>query len=139
MSAVVEMAKSTGTLIIGNGDVLSLADAQRRVAETGVDGVMLGRAIFGNPWLFNRDGKIPTLKEKLLALVEHTNLFEQTWGSSKNFELMKKHYKSYVNEFRGAHDLRMLLMDCENAREIEDKVMDYLQHSSDESKEGQSL
>lgn len=129
MTTVVQMAKGTGTLIIGNGDVQSLADAERRVTETGVDGVMLGRAIFGNPWLFNRDGTIPTLREKLLALVEHTNLFEQTWGDTKNFELMKKHYKAYVNEFRGAHDLRMTLMDCENAREIEDKVLDFLAHS----------
>ncbi|MCC2630458.1 MAG: tRNA-dihydrouridine synthase, partial [Candidatus Paceibacter sp.] len=40
------------TLIAGNGDVLDLADARKKVEETGADGVMLGRAIFGNPWLF---------------------------------------------------------------------------------------
>lgn len=40
------------TLIFGNGDVTDLEDAKQKVAETGADGVMLGRAIFGNPWLF---------------------------------------------------------------------------------------
>src|SRR3989344_6121622 len=41
-----------GTLIIGNGDVADLNEARRRATETGADGIMLGRAIFGNPWLF---------------------------------------------------------------------------------------
>jgi nifR3 family TIM-barrel protein len=123
---VVEMAKGTGTLIIGNGDVLSLADAQRRVTETGVDGVMLGRAIFGNPWLFDRTGVVPTLLEKLTAMVEHTELYERTWGQTKNFELMKKHYRAYVNGFEGAPALRLKLMTCQNAQEVKMMIEDFL-------------
>lgn len=124
---VVEMAKGTGTLIIGNGDVVSLEDAQQKVDETGVDGVMLGRAIFGNPWLFNRDGKVPIFEEKLRAMVEHTYLFEKTWGTTKSFELMKKHYKAYVNGFDGAKFLRAKLMECHSASAIEQKVEAFLQ------------
>lgn len=124
---VVEMAKGTGTLIIGNGDVTSLDDARQKVEETGVDGVMLGRAIFGNPWLFNREGKIPTLEEKLLAMVEHTHLFEKTWSDTKSFELMKKHYKAYVNGFDGAKALRVKLMECHSADAIEKKVQAFLE------------
>lgn len=122
----VEIARGTGTMIIGNGDVMDLQDAQKKVDETGVDGVMLGRAIFGNPWLFHRDGKIPTLEEKLLAMVEHTKLFQDTWGSTKSFELMKKHYKAYVNGFDGAKFLRAKLMECHSAEEIEKRVTDFL-------------
>jgi nifR3 family TIM-barrel protein len=122
----VDMARGTGTLIIGNGDVQSLEDARQKAAETGVDGVMLGRAIFGNPWLFNRDGKVPTLEEKLRAMVAHTQLFEQTWGDTKSFELMKKHYKAYVNGFDGAKFLRMKLMECHSAAAIERKVEEFL-------------
>jgi tRNA-dihydrouridine synthase len=122
----VDMARGTGVLIIGNGDVESLEDARTKAKETGVDGVMMGRAIFGNPWLFNRDGKIPTLEEKLHAMVEHTQLFEQTWGDTKSFELMKKHYKAYVNGFDGAKFLRMKLMECHNAAAIEKKVEEFL-------------
>ncbi|MDD5084349.1 MAG: tRNA-dihydrouridine synthase [Candidatus Moranbacteria bacterium] len=121
-----DMARDTGTLIIGNGDVESLEDARKKAKETGVDGVMMGRAIFGNPWLFNKEGKIPTLPEKLRAMVEHTQLFEQTWGDTKSFELMKKHYKAYVNGFDGAKFLRMKLMECHNAAAIEKKLEEFL-------------
>lgn len=123
IARVVELAQGTGTLIVGNGDTGSLAEARQRVAETGVDGVMLGRAVFGNPWLFSQTGEAPELAEKLRVLVEHTQLFEETWGEQKSFDLMKKHYKAYVSGFPGAHELRMRLMVCADAaavaREIE--------------------
>ncbi|MDP3958264.1 MAG: tRNA-dihydrouridine synthase family protein, partial [bacterium] len=65
------LAKGTGTLIIGNGDVKDLADAEAKAKETGADGVMLGRAIFGNPWLFNRKIKYEeiSIAEKLKTMV----------------------------------------------------------------------
>ena len=46
------------TLIIGNGDVETLEDAREKVEETGVDGVMFGRAIFGNPWLLSNSHEL---------------------------------------------------------------------------------
>lgn len=122
----VEMAKGSGTLIIGNGDVKSLEDAKRKAEETGVDGVMLGRAVFGNPWLFNREGYVPSVEEKLRVMVEHTNLFKATWGDTKNFDLMKKHYKAYVNGWKGAKALRIKLMQCKTAEEVERIVSDFL-------------
>ncbi|MBX4199897.1 tRNA-dihydrouridine synthase [Candidatus Parcubacteria bacterium] len=108
------------TLILGNGDVKDLEEARRRVKETGADGVMLGRAIFGNPWLFSE--KIPTLKEKLKVLVEHTKLFEELLGEVKSFNIMKKHFKAYVNGFDGAQDLRVRLMEAKDANEVGDIV-----------------
>ena len=112
------------TLIFGNGDVKDLEDAKNKVEETGCDGVMLGRAIFGNPWLFS--GKLPTLEEKLNILIEHTELFEKLLGEVKNFAIMKKHFKAYVNGFDGAAELRGELMETENAscvREIIEKFL----------------
>ncbi len=105
-----------GTLIIGNGDAVDIADAKQKVKETGCDGVMLGRAIFGNPWLFAE--KIPTLEEKLKVMIEHTKLFEELLGQHKNFAIMKKHYKAYVNGFDGAKEMRVELMEAENADQI---------------------
>jgi nifR3 family TIM-barrel protein len=66
---VVEMRNKLGvnTLIIGNGDVKNLEDAKQKVVETGCDGVMLGRAIFGNPWLFDQNKKELTLRNKKLC------------------------------------------------------------------------
>ena len=117
---------SPETLIIGNGDVIDLDDAIKKVEETGCDGVMLGKAIFGNPWLFDKDKKEVTAPEKLRVLVEHTKLFEEILGGHKNFAIMKKHYKAYVNGFDGAKELRMKLMDAKNSLEIENLIEDFL-------------
>ena len=132
------------TLILGNGDVLSIQDGYEKCKTTGADGAMLGRAIFGNPWLFknlNNNGVvttggtdaatlgapgpayIPTLKEKLDVMVEHTQEFEKRLGDIKNFAIMKKHYKAYVNGFDGAKELRMELMEKGgNSREVKEVV-----------------
>jgi nifR3 family TIM-barrel protein len=108
------------TLIFGNGDLKDLEDARTRVKESGADGAMLGKAIFGNPWLFKE--YTPTLKEKLEVMVEHTALFEELLGGVKNFNIMKKHYKAYVNGFDGAVELRTRLMQAENAQNVAEIV-----------------
>jgi tRNA-dihydrouridine synthase len=88
---------------------------------------MLGRAIFGNPWLFHPEKELDTvsLKERLSALVEHTTLFE-TLLPHKNFALMKKHYKAYVSGFSGAAELRGNLMEQSTASEVEAVVHAFL-------------
>lgn len=113
------------TLIFGNGDVRDLADAREKARETGCDGVMLGRAIFGNPWLF-REGYTPSLEEKLRVLIEHTELFEELLGDLKNFAIMKKHFKAYVNGFDGASELRGHLMETNTASEVRSAIETYL-------------
>lgn len=122
----VEIRNEAGveTLIFGNGDVESLEVAKKRVQETGCDGVMLGRAIFGNPWLFSKH--IPTTEEKLQVLVEHTKLFEELLGDTKSFAIMKKHFKAYVSGFEGAVELRSRLMETRNAGEVEEIIGEYL-------------
>jgi tRNA-dihydrouridine synthase len=101
------------TLIIGNGDVQNLDEAKQKIAATGCDGVMIGRGIFGNPWLFNRerDWRLVTTEEKLRVMIEHTYLYEQLLGNHKSFNLMKKHYKAYVSGWDGAKELRVALME----------------------------
>lgn len=117
------------TLIIGNGDVKDIPHARRLVAETGCDGVMLGRAIFGNPWLFSEHNRkatdsadvyVPTVPERLRTMVEHTKRFEHILGDIKNFAIMKKHYKAYVNNFDGAVELRAKLMEATDAAHVEE-------------------
>ena len=106
------------TLILGNGDVLTLADAEEKVRETGCDGVMIGKGIFGNPWLFDTAKDSISTEERLRVMVEHTKLFEELL-THKNFAVMKKHYKAYVNGFDGAKELRGKLMEAENGAEVE--------------------
>ncbi|MEI7765273.1 MAG: tRNA-dihydrouridine synthase [bacterium] len=111
------------TKIIGNGDIQNIKEGKKLAQETGCDGIMIGRGIFGNPWLFS--GKTPSIKEKLKVMVEHTKLFEKILGKYKNFAIMKKHFKAYVNGFDGAKELRVKLMDAKNAREVEKIVKDF--------------
>ena len=118
------------TLIIGNGDVVDLNDAHEKAEKSGADGVMLGRAVFGNPWLFShKSTRRPTssrfVGERLRVMVEHTKLFEKLC-SHKNFATMKKHYKAYVNGFDGAKELRIKLMETKSAKEVESIVSDFL-------------
>ena len=98
------------TLIIGNGDVVSLADAQEKYEKYGVDGVMVGRGVFGTPWFFNPKRKNVSLKTRLKMALEHTKLFEKIFGSKKHFDIMKKHYKAYVSGFNNVKKIRMKLM-----------------------------
>ena len=118
--------KDTRPIILGNGDVKTLADADALVKETGCDGIMFGRGIFGNPWMFNRETPLEkvSIEDRMRAMLEHTKLFEEKFVhlpiGGKRFEVMKKHYKAYVNNFNGAKELRMELMDnAENAADVE--------------------
>jgi nifR3 family TIM-barrel protein len=124
---VVEMAQGTGIRIIGNGDVVSLADGRAKALETGCDGIMIGRGIFGNPFLFSgRDLSSLPLPERFAIMIEHTKLFMELLGDVKNFAVMKKHYKAYVNGFDGAKELRIALMDAESVAEVEEHVKKFL-------------
>lgn len=128
VSEVVRMRDrlGVGTKIIGNGDVVGIDDARKKAEETGCDGVMLGRAIFGNPWLFDETKQMVGVKEKLQVMVEHTKLFEKLLGRVKNFAIMKKHYKAYVHGFDGAKELRMKLMDASSAEAVSNLVDNFL-------------
>ncbi len=118
------------TLIVGNGDVESWEDAGGKAEEFGVDGVMIGRGIFSNPWIFEKEGAKKhsvcesektrhSVEEHLNLLLKHTQLFEETWGKEKNFAIMKKFFKIYVRGFDGANELRQRLMECGSFEEIQ--------------------
>ncbi len=105
-------------LLIGNGDLKDLADANAKVAESGCDGAMIGRGMFGNPWVFaGRSQEETPLAEKLAALLALAESFEQL-RPAKNFAILKKHIKAFVTGFDGAAELRARLMQAENAEQL---------------------
>jgi tRNA-dihydrouridine synthase len=120
-----DLKPSERTLIIGNGDVENVEKGREFAAKYGCDGIMIGRGIFGKPWLFSGDtSRSPAVRLKIL--LEHSKLFEKTYCITKtgqkpikNFEVMKKHFKSYVSGWDGAKELRAKLMECESAAEVE--------------------
>jgi tRNA-dihydrouridine synthase len=139
--------------IIGNGDALTLEDARAKADGSGADGVMIGRALFGNPWFFHPTRRLPlrltalpthgvnrdtimtvdtsaafeyvSLEERLGVMIEHTKLYEELLPH-KSFAIMKKHFKAYVGGFEGAHELRARLMEATNSAEIEQIVREFL-------------
>ncbi|MHB8651952.1 MAG: tRNA dihydrouridine synthase [Minisyncoccota bacterium] len=132
VARAVDIARGSGVCIVGNGDVGSVADGERLARDAGADGAMLGRAIFGNPWLFDRSvlsEQIP-LVDRLGVMVEHTKAFEELLGGVKNFAIMKKHYKAYVSGFDGAKELRMRLMEAPDADAVARIVQDFLNLST---------
>lgn len=107
------------TLIIGNGDVHSHTDGMNKCNQYHVDGIMIGRGVFNNLWIFNKniDPQSITHTQKIKLLIEHIQLFNAVWGKKKNPEILKKFYKVYVAGVPDAVEFRSLLMDCKTADE----------------------
>jgi nifR3 family TIM-barrel protein len=109
-------------LLIGNGDVESVTKARELTQQYGCDGVMLGRAIFGNPWLFvpthnNEPEYVPTAVERLDALAELVVEFDQL-KPKKSFHILKKHIKAFVVGFDTASEVRASLNDAVDSSEL---------------------
>ena len=113
------------TLIVGNGDVKNVAEGKLKAESTGADGVMIGRGIFGSPWLFSHSQEYENVEKRLGVMVEHTKLFEELLGDIKSFAIMKKHFKAYCEGFPGAKELRVKLMETETASEVEGLVEEF--------------
>lgn len=106
------------TLLIGNGDVRDTDDAYTRARESGFDGIMLGRAIFGNPWLFSeRNVADISPQEKIDALVTLSTYFDEL-KPKKSFHIMKKHFKVFISGWAGASELRTQLMETNSHEEL---------------------
>ncbi|MDP2891083.1 MAG: tRNA-dihydrouridine synthase [Bacteroidota bacterium] len=109
---------SPETKFIGNGDVISISQGIEYAEKYGVDGIMIGRGIFHNPWFFNPNQPLPDKSEKLKQLLLHTHLFEKSWGDLKNINILKRFFKIYTNDFGGAVGLRALLMEAKTYPEV---------------------
>lgn len=134
MKDILRIKKELGSnaLIVGNGDVYSIKDAKEKADFYGCDGVMLGRAVFGKPWLFS--GEEFSIKKRLKVLREHILFFDDMLGETKSFAVMKKHFKAYLNGYyviptnsdsqslirevpKEVKDLRMKLMEVKDKEE----------------------
>ena len=111
LAVSVRDAVSAKTRILGNGDVVSADQIDDYTRRYGVDGVMVGRGIFEDPYLFSTDGRAGRFQsapedEHVQLLTDHLRLYEQTWGEGRNYEILKKFYKIYLTGFDGADSLR---------------------------------
>ena len=109
------------TIVLGNGDVKDIEQAKEYVDRYGVDGVMIGRAILTNPWLFS--GRKPediSKGERVEVLKKHLEIFEKERGEMNIFNSQKKYIKAYISNFDTAGELRSKLMDTSSSLEIMD-------------------
>lgn len=113
-------------LIVGNGDINSYKDALEKSKKFGVDGVMIGRGIFQNIAIFDKNNKQLSRDERLKVLLNHARLFVKTWKSSKSFLVLRKFFKIYAQNFDGAKELRIRLMESRSLNEVE-KIIKYVQ------------
>lgn len=126
---IVQLAAKTDTLIIGNGDITSLAEAREKASDYGLAGTMIGRGFFADPWLLaEREVKI---EEKIREAIKHTEMFAKYYlsggtndklfsGHTKSFALMKKHYSAYFRGFRESASWRKQLMEAGSPQEAID-------------------
>lgn len=120
---VVELRNKMGvtTRIVGNGDVESIDQGLELTKKWGVDGIMVGRGVFKDPWLFdrNRKGEERSKRERIELLRKHLELYEKNFVGMKPYEPMKRFFKIYIRGFEGAVELRERLMQTSSREEAE--------------------
>lgn len=132
-----------GILLFGNGDIQSLHEAAVRVRETGVDGVLVGRAVLGAPWFFQEkerarafaqraneaevewDEQGVPLSRRFAVLLDHARQFEAFYGPNR-FYRMRKHLAWYCKGFPHAAALRARMVRLSSIGELESILEDYL-------------
>ena len=133
----IRRAKEIATIpIIGNGDIWQATDVQRRFAETGVDGVMIGRGSIGNPFIF-REAKAlmttgqlpppPTPHEKIHVAIQHLKLSLEWKGEKYGVLEMRRHYSSYLKGLPHVSKVRDKLVRENDWRQIINMLLEFEQ------------
>ncbi len=116
-------------LIVGNGDVENRQDGLEKVRKYGVDGIMIGRGVFKDPFVFSTSSPWNQYspQEKIELFSSHIELFRTNWpnGERKVAQLFK-FAKVYINNFDGASELRAQLMNVKTTEEALDILRSYL-------------
>ncbi len=136
-----QVKESVNIPIIGNGDVASPEDAKRMLDETGVDGVMIGRAALGNPWMLYRTvhylttGELlqePSAREKIGVALQHMHRLIELKGERTGISEMRKHAAWYVKGFRGSTKVKELINKETTAVGMRQVLLDFVQKMEQE-------
>lgn len=153
ISRAAVVAKGSGTLLLGNGDIQRPGDIVSRVRETGVDGVLVGRAALGAPWFFHAKEQVrqqacescaigsPTdldravpQGERFAVLMDHAQQFQDLFGQ-KQFYRMRKHLAWYCKGFPHAASLRAQMVRVSSVDELNQVLMDFTGCAQDRDRE----
>jgi tRNA-dihydrouridine synthase len=109
------------TALVGNGDVRNRRHAMELAAAYGIDGVMIGRGVFHDPFAAVSDSPwaVKSREEKLAMYREHVELFREAWQEDyRPIAPLNKFCKTYINGFPGAKEVRERLMHCRSSDEL---------------------
>nr|WP_296780703.1 tRNA dihydrouridine synthase DusB [Rhodococcus sp. (in: high G+C Gram-positive bacteria)] len=115
--------------VLGNGDIFSASDAVRMMAETGCDGVVVGRGCLGRPWLFAElsarfagrpEPTPPDLGEVAVIIRRHAELLADHHGENKGMRELRKHVSWYLRGFPAGSDLRVSMALVKTLTELDD-------------------
>jgi nifR3 family TIM-barrel protein len=102
--------------VIGNGDIVSYAQASEKMKTYGCAGIMIGRGACGNPWIFS--GSIPQIDEVTKIIKEHIKSNIEHYGFPKGLILMRKHLVKYIHDVQGASAYRQKLVLAKETEEV---------------------
>lgn len=128
-----EVKNSVSIPVIGNGDVVDCKTAKEMFEKTNVDGIMIGRATLGNPWIFkeiittlnNEEYVGPTNEEKLELILNHYDLLIAEKGEYTAVREMRKHISWYVKGMENAAGFRSQINVLEDASEIKKLIIEF--------------
>ena len=104
------------TIFLGNGDIIDKTDALEKIQKAQTDGALIGRATWGNPWLFSDNTNI-TPQDRLDISIQHCQMFEEIFPS-RQFFIMRKHLGWYMKGFDGAKHYRRELMKANTTQDV---------------------
>ncbi len=128
-----EIKQSVNIPVIGNGDVVDEETAYQMFEQTGVDGIMIGRGAFGNPWIFRNIKHFletgeklpqPTNEEKLEIMKQHIELAVQEKGDIAVKEL-RKHIAWYTKNLKNSSEFRNSINVIEDKQELINRLEEY--------------
>ena len=108
------------TLLTINGDIRDRDHGLELVKEYGVDGIMIGRGIFSNPFAFENENRVHS-RQELLGLLKLQLDLHDKWNTSelpRKYDPLKRFFKIYVRDFEGAAELRDKLMHTKSTDEV---------------------
>lgn len=134
-----DVKRSVKAPVIGNGDVRGGADAIRMLDQTGCDGVLVGRAAQGNPWIFREiravlageTAETATGRERVDTALRHFELEMQLHGERGGLLEMRKHIAWYVHGMRGAAKFRERVNRLESPDEVRAALVEFAEEAED--------
>ena len=131
-----KVKESVNIPVIGNGDVVDEETAYEMFEKTGVDGIMIGRGSFGNPWIFRNikyyletKEKLepPTNEEKLEVIKKHINLAIEEKGEEIAIKELRKHISWYTKNLKNSSEFRNRMNKIETKKELENILEEYFE------------